>query len=161
MGSFFKTDFGKLIISIVICQMAGIIGSIPNASSIPTWYAGLTKPSFNPPNWIFAPVWITLYLLMGVAVFLVWRQGLSNPPVKFALTLFILQLALNTAWTYLFFGLKSPLLAFSEILFLWVVIIAVILSFLKISIAAGLLLIPYILWVSFAVLLNFSIWRLN
>ncbi len=155
------SDIAKLLLCVVICQLAGAIGSIPNVNSIPTWYATLNKPSFNPPNSIFAPVWITLYILMAVAAFLAWNKGLSVPGVTAALILFAVQLILNTLWSWIFFGWKQPFLAFIEILILWIMILATMIRFFKISIPAGILLIPYILWVSFASVLNFSLWRLN
>jgi len=154
-------NIAKLIISILICQGAGIIGSIFTASSIPTWYATLKKPSFNPPNWLFAPAWITLFFLMGISLYLVWGRGLENEKVKTALVIFAVQLALNVAWSLLFFGLKSPLWALIEIVILWLVILVNIVSFYGISKPAGLLLLPYILWVSFAAVLNFFVFRLN
>lgn len=155
------SDIAKLILCVVICQLAGAIGSIPNVSSIPTWYATLNKPSFNPPNWIFAPVWITLYFLMGIAAFLVWNKGLATPGVTIALFMFAIQLILNALWTWIFFGWKQPFPAFIEIAILWIMILATMIQFFKISTPAGILLIPYILWVSFASVLNFSLWRLN
>ena len=156
-----KGDTLKLVVSIVVCQLAGMIGGLFTASSVDTWYATLTKPAFNPPNWLFSPVWITLYVLMAVALFLVWRQGLQIEGVKSALIVFGLQLALNTLWSLLFFGLKMPLLAFIEIVVLWCLILITIFKFKKISKIAGLLLIPYLLWVSFAAVLNFFLWYLN
>ena len=154
-------NFFKLVISILICQSAGIIGSIFTANSIPTWYAELAKPKFNPPNWIFAPVWTTLFVLMGIAAFLVWSKGLGRRDVKMALGIFVTQLVLNTLWSIIFFGLQNPGLAFIEILLLWLVILATIMAFYKISKPAAWLLAPYILWVSFAVYLNYSIWQLS
>jgi len=154
-------DIVKIIISIVICQFAGIIGSIFTRASIPTWYATLTKPVFAPPNWLFAPVWTALYLLMGVSAYLIWRKGLSVPQVKTALTIFAAQLILNAIWSPVFFGLRSPLAGFIVIVLLWITILSTILTFFKISKIAGLLLIPYILWVSLATILNFSILILN
>jgi benzodiazapine receptor len=151
----------KLVVSILLCQLAGVIGGLFTASSVDSWYATLTKPSFNPPNWLFSPVWITLYVLMGVALFLVWRQGIQTEGVKSALIVFGLQLALNTLWSLLFFGLKMPLFAFIEIVILWCLILITILKFKKISKIAGLLLIPYLLWVSFAAVLNYFLWYLN
>ena len=145
-----KGDTLKLVVSILVCQLAGVIGGLFTASSVGTWYTTLTKPSFNPPNWLFSPVWITLYFLMGVALFLVWRQGIQTEGVKIALIVFGLQLALNTLWSLLFFGLKMPLLAFIEIVILWCLILITLLKFLKISRLAGFLLVPYLLWVSFA-----------
>jgi benzodiazapine receptor len=151
----------KLIASIVICQLAGVIGSLFTTPAIPTWYAALKKPSFTPPNWIFSPVWITLFVLMGIAAFLVWHKGLSDQKVKMALSIFAVQLILNVLWSVMFFGLRSPLAGLIEITILWFVILLTILYFLRVSNMAGILLIPYILWVSFATFLNFSIWRLN
>lgn len=151
----------KLILSIIICQAAGILGSFFTAPAIGEWYADLKKPSFNPPNWIFAPVWTILYALMGVTLFLVWRKGLTTKGAQTAIFLFAVQLVLNILWSFLFFGLKSPLYGFLEIIVLWVAILLTIISFLKISQPAGVLLIPYLAWVTFAALLNFSLLRLN
>jgi benzodiazapine receptor len=151
----------KLVVSIIICQIAGVIGSIFTTPAIPVWYASLIKPTFTPPNWVFAPVWTGLYLLMGISAFLVWRKGSDNHLVNSALRLFIIQLILNTFWSILFFGLRSPVLGFLEMILLWVAILLTILSFFRASKIAGFLLVPYILWVSFAAILNFSIWRLN
>jgi len=151
----------KFIVSILVCQMAGVVGSFFTYPSIPTWYATLQKPSFSPPNWLFAPVWITLFTLMGVSAYLVWNKGLKNKQVKESLSIFGIQLILNAFWSFLFFGLKSPLYAFIEIIILWGAIVLTILKFYKISKKAGLLLFPYIIWVSFAMVLNFYVWRLN
>lgn len=151
----------KLIISIIICQLAGVIGSVFTTPAIPTWYVTLIKPPFTPPNWVFAPVWTGLYFLMGISAFLVWRKGIDNPQVNLALRFFIIQLVLNSIWSVLFFGLRSPLLGFIEIILLWFFILLIILYFFKVSNTAGILLLPYILWVSFATVLNFSLWRLN
>jgi tryptophan-rich sensory protein len=156
-----KGDTLKLVVSILVCQLAGVIGGLFTASSVDTWYATLTKPAFNPPNWLFSPVWITLYVLLGVSLFLVWRQGLQTEGVQIALIVFGLQLALNTLWSLLFFGLKMPLFAFVEIVILWCLILITLLKFKKISRLAGLLLVPYLLWVSFAAALNFFLWYLN
>lgn len=149
----------KLILALVICQAAGLIGSIFTAPAIPRWYASLVKPSFNPPNWVFGPVWITLYVLMGVSLFLVWKQ--EDGKTKAAIYVFFLQLALNTLWTPLFFGLEMPLAAFVVIILLWIAILVTILKFYKFSKLASYLLVPYILWVSFAAVLNFFLWFLN
>lgn len=154
-------EIAKLVASIIICQGAGLIGSIFTTPAIPTWYEALRKPFFRPPNWLFAPVWITLFTLMGISAFLVWRKGLGDPQVKVALSIFFVQLILNTLWSVVFFGLRSPLGGFIVIAILWVAILLTILNFYKISVTAGLLLVPYILWVSFAAILNLSIWRLN
>ena len=151
----------KLVISLIACQCAGLIGSLFTTPAIPTWYAALEKPPFTPPNWLFAPAWVTLYLLMGVAAFLVWRKGLSEEGVKPALVIFLVQLVLNALWSAVFFGLKSPIAGAIVILLLWVAILFTILRFFRLSPTAGSLLIPYILWVSFAAALNISIWILN
>jgi len=151
----------KLISAILICQSAGIIGSIFTSSSLQTWYTTLQLPSFAPPGWFIGIVWIILYTLIGISLYLVWNKGLKNKQVKNSLYLFGLQLILNAVWSILFFGLRSPLLGLIEIVFLWIFIALTILKFYKISKTAGLLLLPYIVWVSIALTLNFYIWRLN
>ena len=151
----------KLIISIVISELAGVIGSIFTVSAIPAWYATLAKPVLNPPAWIFAPVWTTLYLLMGIAAFLVWRKGWEQKEVRIALSIFGVQLVLNALWSVVFFGLHSPAWALINILALWIAIAWTIMAFYKISRPAAYLLVLYILWVSFAAYLNYSIWILN
>jgi benzodiazapine receptor len=154
-------DILKLVLSIVICQAAGFLGSLATTPSIATWYKTITKPSFNPPNAIFGPVWITLYLMMGVSLFLVWKRGAAAAGVKAALVLFFVQLALNTLWSILFFGFHQPMWAFFEIIILWLFILLSLIAFWRITLPAGLLMVPYLLWVSFASVLNFAIWRLN
>jgi len=156
-----KKDLLKLIISLIICQLAGVLGSLFTSPAIPTWYASLEKPSFNPPNWVFSPVWITLFVLMGISLFLLWRKTLEDKKVRIALLFFAIQLALNVCWSVIFFGLKAPFFAFLEIIFLWIAILLTILKSYRVSKAAGALLIPYILWVSFAAVLNFFLWNLN
>lgn len=154
-------DILKLIISIVACQCAGVIGSIFTSTEIPTWYATLEKPFFTPPNWLFAPAWITLYLLMGISAFFIWRKGLVNRQVRVALLVFLLQLILNALWSVVFFGLHSPLYGVIVIVALWIAILFAIIRFFQISTLAGALLLPYIGWVSFAAVLNISILVLN
>lgn len=154
-------NFWKLIISVLVCLSVGFIGSIFTTPSIPTWYATLNKPSFNPPNWLFAPVWTTLFILMGIAAFLIWRKGLKKKAVKNALIIFLLQLVFNTLWSFLFFKFHSPFWALVDIAVLWVLILLTLIKFWKISKAAGILLIPYLLWISFASILNYFIYRLN
>jgi translocator protein len=154
-------DIIRLAISIGVCLAAGFIGSIFTTASIPTWYATLEKPSFNPPNWLFGPVWTILFILMGISAFLVWRVGLSEPNVRIALIIFIIQLIINALWSVAFFGLRSPIAGLIVIIVLWIAILLTILSFAKLSITASILLIPYILWVSFASILNATIYVLN
>lgn len=125
------------------------------------WYPALAKPPFTPPAWVFAPAWTLLYLMMGVAAYLVWREGLSRPGARRALAVFLVQLALNGFWSIVFFGLRLPGLAFAEITLLWATIGLTALLFYRQSVAAGLLILPYWGWVTFAAVLNFSIWRLN
>jgi benzodiazapine receptor len=151
----------KLAVSIVVCFLAGAVGTIFTTSSIPTWYASINKPSFNPPNWIFGPVWSILYIMMGISAALIWQKGWENPAVRIALTVFAIQLILNSLWSVLFFGWHSPLYGFICIIFLWLAILLTIIKFFALSSPAGWLLIPYILWVSFASILNYSILVLN
>lgn len=156
-----RIQYLKLITSLVVCQLAGIIGSVFTVSAIPTWYAQLDTPFFNPPSDVFAPVWITLYLLMGISLYIIWSKGVDSRQSKLALILFAIQLVLNSLWSIIFFGSQAPLLAFIEILFLWTAIVLTMVYFYRISRAASYLLIPYILWVSFAAVLNFAIFYLN
>ena len=151
----------KLIVSVVLCLGAGFIGSFFTGPAIDDWYVNLTKPSFTPPNQLFAPVWTTLFILMAISVFIVWRKGWDQKYIRSGLFLFMLQLILNVLWSVLFFGLKMPLYAFVDIIVLWVAILLTMMRFKQVSITAAALLVPYILWVSFAALLNYSIWTLN
>ncbi|MGB2908053.1 MAG: TspO/MBR family protein [Candidatus Aminicenantaceae bacterium] len=154
-------SIGGAVLAVVVCQAAGILGAVFTAPAIPTWYASLQKPAFTPPSWLFAPAWITLYTLMGIAVYLVLRQGWEKPAVRSAVYVFGLQLVLNALWTPLFFGLHWLLVAFFEITLLWILIFLTIQRFWKISRPAGLLMIPYLLWVSFASALNLGFLILN
>ena len=148
----------QLAICVILCELAGVLGSIPNIKSIPRWFSKIRKPRFQPPNWVFGPVWTLLYLLMGVSLYLVvGSAGWSSV----AVLVFFLQLILNLAWSWIFFGLKKPGFAFFELAVLWIVIMWNIAVFYPISHGASYLLAPYILWVSFAAVLNYSIWRLN
>jgi len=156
-----RQDILELIGSIVIAQLAGQIGAIATSTSVQTWYVTLNKPIFTPPNWLFAPVWITLYTLMGLSLFLIWRLGLQTRGVNLALALFGVQLLLNTLWSIAFFGLRSPLAGLVVIIPLWIAIAATIALFLPLSRPAGMLLIPYLLWVSLAAALNAAILLLN
>ncbi len=154
-------DIWKLVVSLVACLAAGAIGSIFTRSAITTWYAALEKPPFTPPNWLFAPVWTLLYIMMGAAAFLVWRRGLKNQKVRIALIVFLVQLVLNALWSVVFFGLESPFFALIVILVLWIAILATVIFFFRISKVASVLMWPYLLWVSFAAVLNASLWLLN
>ncbi len=154
-------DIIAILVLLIICLAAGAIGSLFTIQSIPTWYASAAKPVFTPPNWLFGPAWTLLYILMAIAAFLVWKKGFDKPAVRFALLIFGAQLALNTIWTPLFFGLHQLLLAFIEIVVLWLFILWTMVKFFPISSAAGWLLVPYILWVSFASVLNFAFWIMN
>lgn len=155
-----KSNSIKLITSIVLCVSLGSVGGLVTVNEIPTWYASLNKPSFNPPNWLFGPVWTTLYLLMGISAYLVWKQPVSKERNK-ALQLFILQFILNFCWSFIFFGMHATGWALIEMIALWILILLTILHFAKHSKLAAWLLVPYISWVSFALLLNAAIWRLN
>lgn len=150
----------KLISSIALCVLLGSVGGLVTVNEIPTWYATLNKPSFNPPNWLFGPVWTTLYVLMGISVYLIWKQPVSKER-NIALQLFILQFILNFCWSFIFFGVHATGWALIEMTALWILILLSILYFAKQSKTAAWLLVPYISWVSFALLLNAAIWRLN
>ena len=151
----------KAILFILGCEAAGMIGTIFTIPAIDSWYSTITKPALNPPSWIFGPVWTTLYALMGIAAFLIWQKGIEKKEVKNALYVFGLQLVLNMIWTPVFFGLHNPGAAYGIIIALWISIVWTIIKFYKISRIAAYLLIPYLLWVSFASYLNYSIWTLN
>jgi tryptophan-rich sensory protein len=151
----------KLVICLAAPLAAGAIGGLATAKAIPTWYRTLEKPAFNPPDWLFGPAWTTLYVLMGIAAFLVWSRGLGAPGVRLALAVFLVQLVLNAVWSVLFFGLRSPLAGFVEIIVLWLAILASVVLFFRVSSAAGILLLPYIAWVTFAAVLNAAILTLN
>ena len=153
--------FAKLACSISICLLTGIVGSFLTMDSVKTWYAELSKPSFNPPDWAFGVVWPILYVMMGVAAFLIWKKGIDNKQVRIALGLFVAQLVLNGLWTPIFFGLHMMGLALAEIILLWLAILATIVAFWRLSKTAACLLMPYILWVSFAIALNAALWHLN
>ena len=156
-----KIDYVKLIISLVVCQLAGGIGSIFTVRSVTTWYLTLKKPSFNPPSWVFGPAWITLFILMGIALYRVWNKGTAAPGVKIALAAFFVQLLFNVLWSLAFFGLKNPLLGLLDIALLWILILVTLILFWQVDRVGGLLLAPYLLWVSFASVLNGTIYFLN
>lgn len=149
----------KLFLSLLIPQLAGAIGALFTIKAIPTWYMYLNKPSFSPPNWIFGPAWLTLYLLMGVAVYLNWIK--KTKQAKFNVRLFFIHLFFNFIWSPIFFGARNPLFAFFIIILIWLFIVTMIIKFWNVNKLSSLLLVPYLFWVTFASLLNFYIWRLN
>jgi translocator protein len=151
----------KLIISIAVPLMVGAVAGLFTSSGVDGWYANANKPSFNPPNWIFAPVWTTLYILMGIAMYIVWKWEGDKQVKRTALFLYVVQLTLNFAWSFIFFKLQQPGWAFAEIIAMWVMILMTIIWFSKISRTAAWLLVPYLGWVSFASVLNYYIWQLN
>lgn len=152
----------KFIIALAVCFGASGLSALFMANDpVTNWYAQLQKPGFTPPNWVFGPAWTTLYLMMAISAFLIWNEGLEHPKVKLALAVFLIQLALNALWTPLFFGFHLILPALIDIILLWFAILATLLVFKTISFSAGILLIPYLLWVGYAAILNGSIWYLN
>lgn len=160
MGKHFN-DILKFVLSLSIPQAAGLLGATFTRSSLSNWYRYLEKPSFNPSGRFIALVWTGLYALMGFSAFLIWRKGLNYPGVKGALAIYGTQLSINVLWSWAFFILRSPLAGLLVIPVLWTSILATILKFRRISRAAAMLLIPYLIWVSFAGYLNYTIWRLN
>ena len=156
-----KIKILPLVLSVGVCFLAAGIGSVFTTSAIDTWYVTLQKPFFNPPNWVFGPAWTLLYLLMGISLYFVWVAKEDKKAKRQAFIFFFTQLTLNALWSILFFGLKSPSLAFGGIILLWIAIFITIRIFLQISKVAGWLLVPYLAWVSFATILNLSIFLLN
>ena len=150
-----------MLVSIIACFAAGGIGSLFTFKAIPTWYSKLRKPPYTPPNWVFGPVWTILYILMGISVFLVWQEGLATSGATLAFILFWAQLSINALWSIIFFGIRSIWGGFITIIILWFLILATIVAAFPISIWAGVLLIPYIVWVSIASYLNAGVWLLN
>lgn len=148
----------KILICVTLCLTAGITSGLSSNGEIANWYTTIHKPNWNPPNWLFGPVWTILYILMGVALALVWHVGKEN---KTAITLFIVQFALNLCWSFIFFGLHQIGFAFAEIMIMWSLIVATIIAFSKLNKTAAWLLVPYVSWVSFAAILNGTIWYLN
>ena len=151
----------KIVLVVLVCVSIGYLSGMVTRDSITTWYPTLVKPIFNPPNWIFAPVWTLLYIMMGIAAGLVWTSNAEQKTIQKTLGLFAIQFGLNALWSYLFFGLQNPLLALIEIIVLLLLIFDTYSEFKKIDKIAGMLLIPYLAWVSFATILNASIWWLN
>ena len=151
----------KAIISIALPLAVGAVSGFFTTTSVNGWYAGVNKPSFNPPNWLFAPVWTSLYILMGIACFIIWNNNAETKEKQVALRFYGIQLGLNFLWSFIFFYAQQPGWAFIEIILMWIMILLTTLSFRKISAVSAWLLVPYICWVSFASVLNFAIWYLN
>jgi tryptophan-rich sensory protein len=149
------------MLSIAAALAVGVIGALATASSVTTWYPTLHKPPFNPPNAVFGPVWTTLYVLMAVAAWRVWRTEAADERRRAALILYVVQLALNLAWSLIFFGLRQLALALADIALLLAAVLACAIAFWRADGPAGLMMIPYAAWVAFASVLNFAIWRLN
>ena len=150
-----------LAVAVIVPLLVGGIGGIAPASSVGTWYQALQRPAWTPPSWVFGPAWTVLYVLMGVASWLVWRAGWGAPGVRAALGLYGAQLVLNFLWSLVFFGLRRPDWALVDILALWVLILLTLVRFRRINAIAGLLLVPYLLWVTYATMLNAGVWWLN
>jgi tryptophan-rich sensory protein len=154
-------SYPRLAAAVLACIIIGSLGSVVTVTGPGSWYESLAKPWFTPPGWVFAPVWITLFTLMGIAMYLAWQSGTGRREVRVALALFGIQFVLNVLWSFLFFGLRSPFLGLLDILVLWVLIAATIAAFYRVKKAAAYLLLPYIAWVTLASLLNYAIWALN
>ena len=150
----------KTIIMVLLAELAGLFGSFFTLPSIATWYSSLVKPWFTPPSWVFGPVWILLYALMGIAAAIIWNSEKSKIR-ETALRIYFVQLAFNISWSIVFFGLNQPFLGFVNIVILWISIIFTIQQFGKISKTSANLMVPYLLWVTFATALNAAIWLLN
>jgi translocator protein len=151
----------KFVACIALCQSAGLLGSFFTVPAVPTWYATLNKPAFSPPSWLFGPVWISLYTLMGISLFLVWNTTEDRPQFKKGMLFFFIQLVFNALWSVFFFGFRSPLAGLIDMVVLWSAIVVTFFYFIKLSQWAGILLLPYLAWVSFAFILNFNLWILN
>lgn len=151
----------KLIIAIAIPLAVGATSGFFTVTGVTSWYQTINKPSWNPPSWLFGPVWTTLYIIMGIALYIVWKSPVNDKLKKTAITLFAIQLVLNFFWSFIFFDQHQPGWALVEIIMMWVFILLTIFSFARVSKTAAWLLVPYISWVSFATILNYTIWKLN
>lgn len=154
-------DWITLGVSFGLAFVAAAVGGAFTAKPVQTWYRTIRKPAWNPPDWLFGPVWTVLYILMAVALWRVWRVGWDQPGVRSAVILFLIQLVLNVLWSAIFFGRRQLWWGFVEICLLWVLILATLLVFFGLEPLAGYLLFPYLAWVTFAGILNFVVWRLN
>jgi len=160
-GTITHQSYPKLIAAIMFSLIVGSLGSLVTTTGPGSWYTSLEKPFFAPPNWVFAPVWITLFILMGIALYLVWQCGTDNRDVQIALGIFGVQFILNVIWSFLFFGLQSPLLGLIDIILLWIMIAATIGAFYRVKKSAAYLLLPYIAWVTLAAALNGAVFFMN
>jgi tryptophan-rich sensory protein len=154
-------NIAKLVIAIAIPLAVGAISGFFTVTGVQSWYQTINKPSWNPPNWIFGPVWTTLYVMMGIALYLIWKSDSSDVLKKTAIAFFVVQLILNFFWSFIFFNQQQPGWALVEIIVMWVFILFTIFAFAQVSKPAAWLLVPYISWVSFATILNYTIWKLN
>ena len=161
MESFSVKEIPRLVVSIVIVFLAGAVGTVYTLKEITGWYVFLPKPSWTPPNWAFGPIWSILYILMGISLFLVWREGLGKKNVQIGVLVFAVQLAINVIWSLVFFGTHNIFGGLVLVLILWISILINIIVFYRISKPAGLILIPYLIWVSIASYLNYSVFLLN
>ena len=159
-GANTRTVIG-LIVCLALPLAVGALGALGTMDGVRSWYPSLRRPSFAPPSWLFGPVWTTLYVMMGVASFLVWREGPARPEVRSALMLYAIQLVLNLAWSWLFFGFRQPLAALVDIIVLLALIAVTAQRFARVSRIAAVLLLPYLAWVAFATALNSGFWWLN
>jgi len=156
-----RRSLAVFVVALLLPLVVGVLGSFSTMDSVRTWYPTLVRPSFAPPTWVFGPVWTTLYVMMGVASWLVWREGTAKPAVRSALLLYGVQLVLNLLWSWLFFGLQRPFVALLDIVLLLVLIGVTAIRFAAVSRGAALLLLPYLAWVAFATVLNGGFWLLN
>ncbi|WP_103069545.1 TspO/MBR family protein [Aquimarina sediminis] len=156
-----KKKLFRISIALLLCVLIGFLSSIATQTSLNTWYSSLNKPSFTPPNWIYGPTWVLLYILMGIAAGIVWSKGFYHKWVKTALYHFGFQLLLSAAWPIIFFGLQNPLIALLDIIALFILLLFTIKWFTVVNSTAAYLLIPYVIWVAFVTALNFGIWQLN
>ncbi|MCE5214586.1 MAG: tryptophan-rich sensory protein [Methanobacterium sp.] len=161
MSSFSVKEIPKLIISILIVFFAGAVGTVYTLPEITGWYASLPKPSWTPPNWAFGPIWSSLYVLMGISLFLIWREGLGRKDVKIAVLVFAAQLVINVIWSLVFFGGHNLFGGLILVIILWISILINIIVFYRIYKPAGLILLPYLIWVTIASYLNYSVYLLN
>jgi len=161
MNSFNIREIPKLIVSILVVFLAGAVGTVYTLTQITTWYASLAKPNWTPPNWAFGPIWSTLYILMGISLFLVWREGLERKDVKIAILVFAAQLVINVVWSIIFFATHNIIGGLVMVIILWISILITILVFYRISKPAAIILIPYLIWVTIAGYLNYTVFLLN